>query len=83
MRSSGTGRCCTKVSALRWVRIPLEEEEAGPRAIFADPKQSIYLADMTGDGLSDILRIRNGEICYWPNRGYGRFDAKVAMDNAP
>jgi hypothetical protein len=65
------------------VHIPLEEEESGPRAIFADPKQSIYLADMTGDGLSDILRIRNGEMCYWPNRGYGRFGAKVSMDNAP
>ena len=29
--------------------------------------QSIYVADMSGDGLSDIVRIRNGEICYWPN----------------
>ena len=38
---------------------------------------------MTGDGLSDIVRIRNGEVCYWPNRGYGRFGAKVTMDNAP
>ncbi|HZE32924.1 MAG TPA: toxin TcdB middle/C-terminal domain-containing protein, partial [Actinoallomurus sp.] len=25
-------------------------------------------------------RIRNGEICYWPNLGYGRFGAKVTMD---
>ena len=38
---------------------------------------------MTGDGLTDIVRIRNGEVCYWPNRGYGRFGAKVAMDNGP
>jgi RHS repeat-associated protein len=38
---------------------------------------------MTSDGLSDIVRIRNGEICYWPNLGYGRFGAKVSMDNAP
>ena len=30
--------------------------------------QSIYLADMSGDGLSDLVRIRNGEVCYWPNR---------------
>ena len=65
------------------VRIPLDEEATGPRAIFADPEQSIYLADMTGDGLSDIVRIRNGEVCYWPNRGYGRFAAKVTMDHAP
>jgi RHS repeat-associated protein len=65
------------------VKIPLSEEETGPRAIFSDPEQTIYLADMTGDGLSDIVRIRNGEVCYWPNRGYGRFAAKVTMDGAP
>jgi len=28
-------------------------------------------------------RIRNGEVCYWPNLGYGRFGAKVSMSNAP
>jgi RHS repeat-associated protein len=65
------------------VRIPLEEEESGPRAIFADGTQSIYLANMTGDGLSDIARIRNGEVCYWPNLGYGRFGAKITMDRSP
>jgi len=65
------------------VRIPLEEEESGPRAIFADGTQSIYLANITGDGLSDIVRIRNGEICYWPNLGYGRFGAKITMDRSP
>jgi RHS repeat-associated protein len=65
------------------VRIPLEEEESGPRAIFADGTQSIYLANMTGDGLSDLVRIRNGEICYWPNLGYGRFGAKITMDRSP
>ena len=59
------------------------DEEHGPRVVFADGTQSIYLADMSGDGLTDIVRIRNGEACYWPNLGYGRFGAKVAMDNAP
>jgi hypothetical protein len=29
------------------------------------------------------VRIRNGEVCYWPNLGYGRFGRKVAMDGAP
>ncbi len=59
------------------------DEEKGPAIVFADPVQSIYLADMTGDGLTDIVRIRNGEICYWPNLGYGIFGAKVNMMNAP
>jgi RHS repeat-associated protein len=57
--------------------------EAGPKLIFADPTQSIFLSDMSGDGLTDLVRIRNGELCYWPNLGYGRFGAKVAMGNAP
>ena len=38
---------------------------------------------MSGDGLTDLVRIRNGEICYWPNLGHGRFGAKVTMDQAP
>lgn len=59
------------------------DEEAGPHIVFADAKQTIYLADMSGDGMTDILRIRNDEICYWPNMGYGKFGAKVALDNPP
>lgn len=59
------------------------EEERGPKVIFADGTDSIFLADMSGDGLSDIVRVRNGEVCYWPNLGYGRFGPKVSMDQAP
>ena len=59
------------------------DDEKGPRLIFADGTQSIYLADMCGDGLTGLARIRNGEVCYWPNLGYGRFGAKITMDNAP
>ena len=59
------------------------DEERGPRVVFADGTETILLADMSGDGLSDIVRTRNGEVCYWPNLGYGRFGAKVAMDDAP
>ncbi|MBS1910851.1 MAG: hypothetical protein JST22_02580 [Bacteroidetes bacterium] len=59
------------------------DEERGPTVVIADGTQTIFLADMSGDGLTDIVRVRNGEICYWPNRGYGHFGAKVSMDNAP
>lgn len=59
------------------------DEEAGPSIVFADAEHCIYLADMSGDGMTDILRIRNGEVCYWPNLGYGKFGAKVTMDHAP
>jgi RHS repeat-associated protein len=59
------------------------DREDGPRLVFADGTQSIYLADMSGDGLSDLVRIDKSEVCYWSNIGYGRFGAKVTMDNVP
>jgi len=59
------------------------DEEQGPRLVDAEGIQQIYLADMSGDGLNDLVRIRNGEICYWPSLGYGRFGAKITMANAP
>jgi RHS repeat-associated protein len=66
------------------VRVPVpHDEREGPHVVFADGTQSVYLADMSGDGLSDLVRIRNGEICYWPNLGYGRFGKKITMDNSP
>ena len=61
---------------------PLDEDH-GPALVLADGTGSIYLADMSGDGLADLVRIRNGEVCYWPNLGYGRFGAKITMDQAP
>lgn len=59
------------------------DEEQGPRIVFNESFQTIFLADMSGDGLTDIVRIRNGEICYWANQGYGGFSAKITMANAP
>ncbi len=64
------------------VRTP-RDEERGPKVVLADGTQTIFLADMCGDGLSDLVRIRNGATCYWPNLGYGRFGGKVSMDGAP
>lgn len=59
------------------------DEERGPAVVFAESKQTIFLADVNGDGLTDIVRIRNGDIAYWPNTGYGHFGARVAMSLAP
>jgi RHS repeat-associated protein len=59
------------------------DEEKGPQLVFADGTESIFLADISGDSLTDLVRIRSGEICYWPNLGYGHFGPKVTMDNAP
>jgi len=58
------------------------DEEQGPRLVFSNRLEALYLADMSGDGLADLVRVRNGECCYWPNLGR-RFGAKVTMDHAP
>ncbi len=59
------------------------DEDAGPRVVFAEEMQTIFLADMCGDGLTDLVRIRNGEVCYWPNLGHGQFGRKVTLGNSP
>ncbi|MQA29783.1 MAG: toxin, partial [Luteitalea sp.] len=64
------------------VRVPWNEE-GGPRVLLGQADQSVFLADMSGDGLTDLVRIRNGEVCYWPNLGYGQFGPKVTMDRSP
>jgi hypothetical protein len=56
----------------QFVRTPWDEEK-GPKVVFADGTDTIFIADMSGDGLNDIVRVRNGETAYWPNLGYGRF----------
>ncbi|KAG8532348.1 uncharacterized protein KY384_002833 [Bacidia gigantensis] len=48
-----------------------------------DTSNMITTADMTGDGLSDIVSISNGLISYWPNLGYGRFGDEIVMMNSP
>jgi RHS repeat-associated protein len=66
------------------VRVPLPyDERRAPRLLFSDTTESLHLADVTGDGLADLLRVRNGEVCYWPSLGYGRFGAQVVMDHPP
>ena len=59
------------------------DEASGPAVVLSDGTDTVFLADMSGDGLSDLVRVRNGEVCYWPSLGYGRFGPKVTMDGAP
>jgi len=58
-------------------------EHDGPAVLFADGTGTVQLADMTGDGLQDIVRVENGAVHYWPNLGYGRFGRRVTMDGSP
>jgi len=66
------------------VKLPKSiDDNEGPILVFAFEGQAIYFADMSGDGLADLVWIENGAISYWPNLGYGYFGAKVVMDNSP
>jgi RHS repeat-associated protein len=52
-----------------------------PDVYFSD--QRVRLADMTGDGLHDIVLVHSGRIEYWPSLGYGKYGACVVMAHAP
>lgn len=67
----------------RWCSAAYPPGEGPRRLMFADEGEGIHLADMTGDGLSDLVRVRWDSIAYWPNLGFGRFGEMVAMDRCP
>jgi RHS repeat-associated protein len=52
-----------------------------PDITFGDPR--VFLADMTGDGLTDIVLAHNGNVSYWPYQGYGSWGGEVLMANPP
>lgn len=54
-----------------------------PDVFFDDASGRVRLADMTGDGLSDIVLVHEDRIDYWPNLGHGRFGPRVTMAGAP
>ena len=54
-----------------------------PVLVFDDGTEAIFIADMVGDGLADIVRVRSSSVTYWPNLGYGRFANAVTMSTPP
>jgi hypothetical protein len=63
----------------RWVeREPLQDF---PDVKFSDPR--VKVADMTGDGMQDVVFVHSGSFVYWPNQGYGSWAKRVRMKNSP
>lgn len=52
-----------------------------PDVAFSDPR--VQRADMTGDGLHDIVLVEARRIAYWPNLGHGDWGRRVAMRDCP
>lgn len=59
------------------------EVEGDPKLIWSAGHTGMFLADMNGDGMTDIVLIRNGDVSYWPNMGYGNFGLRIQMDGSP
>jgi RHS repeat-associated protein len=62
------------IPALRDEGLPLVAQDTALRHFFAD---------MTGDGLPDLVRVESGRVEYWPHLGHGRFGERVVMEGAP
>jgi len=52
-----------------------------PDVSFSDPR--IKTAEMSGDGMQDLVYVHSGNVVYWPNLGYGRFGKRITMRNSP
>ncbi|MDX2032572.1 MAG: SpvB/TcaC N-terminal domain-containing protein [Blastocatellia bacterium] len=52
-----------------------------PNVNFSDSR--VRWADMSGDGLQDIVLVHDGNIEYWANLGYGNWGRRVHMRNSP
>jgi RHS repeat-associated protein len=57
------------------------DEDGLPQLTLSDPR--VHWADMTGDGLQDLVLVHGGAVEYWPNLGHGRWGRRVGMRASP
>jgi RHS repeat-associated protein len=63
--------------------VPLPSGAQAPPAIADAPGRGLFLVDMNGDGLPDLVQVDRGSVRYWPSLGNGRFGTQVVMDDPP
>ncbi|QTN26503.1 VCBS repeat-containing protein [Rhodoferax sp. AJA081-3] len=64
------------------IRVPRRHDPASfPDVSLSAPE--VFTADMSGDGLTDIVVVRNGSFAYWPCEGLGRWSDRIEMTNPP
>jgi len=71
--NDGRGRGWRGPFVLPWGDLP-------PRV---DQDDRLRFADMTGDGLPDLVLLRSQAVVYWPNLGGGRIGEPVVMADTP
>lgn len=63
----------------RWVE--RQALDVFPNVSFSDPR--VKFADMTGDGMQDVVLVYDGNVEYWPNLGYGSWGKRLHMGKSP
>jgi len=84
LRTSNRFECFFQDSHEGWKRtLKVERQRINsfPDVSFSDPR--VKLADLTGDGLQDIVLVHDGNIEYWPNMGHGKWGKRIHMANSP
>ena len=73
----------SQVDGQGWQQIPqvVPATPGGPPTDLTDPR--VHVADMTGDGSPDLVRVAGGGVSYWPYLGYGVFGDRVDMADPP
>ncbi len=84
LRTSTRFECFFQDSHEGWnrtLRVERKHIDTFPNVSFSDPR--VKLADLTGDGLQDIVLVHDGNIDYWPYMGYGKWGKRIHMTNSP
>lgn len=84
LRSGTSFECFFNDPRRGWHETRLVERrrlDAFPDVSFSDPR--VKWADMTGDGLTDIVLVHDGRVEYWPSLGRGEFASRITMRGAP
>ncbi|WP_331753578.1 FG-GAP-like repeat-containing protein (plasmid) [Streptomyces chartreusis] len=80
LRAGSRLECFFQDPELGWTG-PVSSRCAFPDVTFADSR--FQLADMTGDGLRDLVLLGSGDITYCPGLGHGRWGSPVRMAASP
>ncbi len=67
--------------AVRYAPRPPDDE--APAVLFDEPGTALRVADMTGDGLLDLVRVKAATVTVFPNMGNGHFGPGKTMSNSP
>jgi RHS repeat-associated protein len=71
-----------RAGAAGWSPAPqLVPASVAPEVDLTDPH--VFLADMTGDGSYDIVKVTGAGVTYWPYLGNGVWDVPVVMADSP